>query len=117
MTSAGSGTNAGTTKAGRYAMWNLLVQILRKPRESCLHYAPWRGHFGVHYRMAGGTGHRWWGDDPIKWWRVYTTIKRGKYVKAAFLYFRLTKDRPAVAIATYINKNQGVHHVTGNAQQ
>lgn len=97
--------------------WELLKSVLRRPRESCLTYAPWRGHFGVHYTMDSGTVHRWWGDNPLKWREVYTTIKQGDHVKAAFLYFRLTKDRPAVVLDTYIRRKQGVAHVKDNAQQ
>lgn len=97
--------------------WAILRQVLRRPRQSCLTYAPWRGHLGVHYTMQSGTVHRWWGNDPIKWVTVYSTIKQGEHVKAAFMYFRLSKNRPAVVIDTYIKKERGVHHVKGNAQQ
>lgn len=118
MSSVGAGTPARATKMGRsMTKWELLKLILRRPSVSCLTYAPWRGHFGVHYTTQAGMTYKKWTNNPFEWYGLYTRIQGGPSVKAAFLYFRLTKDRPAVTISTYIKKESGVRHVKGNAQQ
>lgn len=75
-------------------------------------YAPWKGVFGCHFSVnvpikgEGDDGIEFgkeWSNNPFRILRVYTHARRNPYAKAAIFYVRLSKNRSASTISTFIN--------------
>jgi hypothetical protein len=97
----------------------LIRAVMHRPKTPCDKHTGWRGRFGVTFITFAGETSSWWCDSPIGWIDRWRTAKRAVYIKAAYLYIRLTADRDAVVVSTHIKHNpkNGASHVKGNAKQ